>query len=225
MPELVGDPVLLLVAGLLIVAGLGAVYAATRDSLTLTGASGTRYVARDAINVGVALAVGLFVAMFGHRRLLRLAPALYLQSIGRQKQAEQMYRLFEVEARLFIANGVTLDTDPTLFYADHGSPAQAVAAGVVGIRIRPFIKMDDAYAWALLKAGRDTEALGFEHKATALGTHNALFYFHTAMIELALGDRAQARADLSTTFAINRYFSPLHEPEARAALARLGAAR
>jgi len=149
----------------------------------------------------------------------------YLQSIGRQKQAEQMYRLFEVEARLFIANGVTLDTDPTLFYADHGSPAQAVAAGVVGIRIRPFIEMDDAYAWALHKAGRDTEALGFEHKATALGTRNALFYFHTAMIELALGDRAQARADLSTTFAINRYFSPLHEPEARAALARLGAAR
>ncbi len=43
VPELVGDPVLLLVAGLLIVAGLGAVYAATRDSLTLTGASGTRY--------------------------------------------------------------------------------------------------------------------------------------------------------------------------------------
>ncbi len=77
VPELVGDPVLLLVAGLLIVAGLGAVYAATRDSLTLTGASGTRYVARDAINVGVALAVGLFVAMFGHRRLLRLAPALF----------------------------------------------------------------------------------------------------------------------------------------------------
>ena len=75
--ELVGDPVLLLVAGLLIAAGLGAVYAATRDSLTLTGASGTRYVARDAVNVGVAVAVGLFVAMFGHRRLLPLAPALF----------------------------------------------------------------------------------------------------------------------------------------------------
>ncbi len=77
VPELVGDPVLLLVVGLLIVAGLGAVYAATRDSLTLRGVSGTRYLARDAINVGVAVAVSLFVAMFGHRRLARLAPVLF----------------------------------------------------------------------------------------------------------------------------------------------------
>ncbi len=146
----------------------------------------------------------------------------YLQSLGRATQAAQLFRLFEVEAQLFTANGVTLDTDPTLFYADHGSPAQAVAAGVVGIRIRPFIEMDDAYAWALHRAGRDAEALTWAHKATALGTRNALFYFHTAMIELSLGDRAHARTDLTTALAINPYFSPLHEPEARAALARLG---
>jgi len=146
----------------------------------------------------------------------------YLQSLGRAKQAAQLFRLFEVEAQLFTANGVTLDTDPTLFYADHGSPAQAVAAGVVGIRIRPFIEMDDAYGWALHRAGRDTEALTWAHKATALGTRNALFYFHTAMIELSLGDRTRAHTDLTTALAINPYFSPLHEPEARAALARLG---
>ncbi len=146
----------------------------------------------------------------------------YLQSLGRAKQAAQLFRLFEVEAQLFTANGVTLDTDPTLFYADHGSPAQAVAAGVVGIRIRPFIEMDDAYGWALHRAGRDAEALTWAHKATALGTRNALFYFHTAMIELSLGDRTRARTDLTTALAINPYFSPLHEPEARAALARLG---
>ncbi len=146
----------------------------------------------------------------------------YLQSLGRQKQAEQMYRLFDVEARLFTAGGVTLDTDPTLFYADHGDATKAVAAGVVGIRIRPFIEMDDAYAWALHKAGRDREALDFEHKAMALGTRNALFHFHAGMIEMTLGDRGQARTDLRQALAINPYFSPLHEPEARRALAQLG---
>jgi len=146
----------------------------------------------------------------------------YLQSLGRQKQAEQMYRLFDAEARLFTANGVTLDTDPTLFYADHGDAAKAVAAGVVGIRIRPFVEMDDAYAWALHKAGRDREALDFEHKAMALGTRNALFRFHTGMIEMTIGDRDQARTDLRQALAINPHFSPLHEPEAQRALAQLG---
>jgi tetratricopeptide (TPR) repeat protein len=149
----------------------------------------------------------------------------YLQSVGQIKAAQQMYRLFEVEARLFTANGVTLDTDPTLFYADHGDPAKAVAAGVVGIRIRPFIEMDDAYAWALHRAGRDREALGFERKAMALGTRNALFFFHAAMIELALGDRLAARSDLERAFAINPHFSPLHEPQARRTLSMLAAAR
>jgi len=39
------------------------------------------------------------------------------------------------------------------------------------------------------------------------------------MIELALGDRTTARADLEQAFAINPHFSPLHEPEARRTLA------
>jgi len=146
----------------------------------------------------------------------------YLQSLGRQKQAQQMYRLFDAEAKLFAANGVTLDTDPTLFYADHGDPAKAVAAGVTGIRVRPFIEMEDAYAWALHRAGRDAEALTWERKAMRLGTRNALFFFHAGMIEKSLGDRTRAVADLKQALAINPYFSPLHLPEAQRALAQLG---
>ena len=149
----------------------------------------------------------------------------YLQSLGRLAEARQMYRLFDVEAKLFTANGVTLDTDPTLFYADHGRPSDAVAAGETGIRVRPFIEMDDAYAWALHKAGRDTEALTWAHKATALGTRNALFYFHTGMIEASLGQRDAAVADLQKALTINPHFSPLHVPEARSALARLTSGR
>ncbi len=56
----------------------------------------------------------------------------------------------------------------------------------------------------------------------ALGTRNALFHFHAGMIELVLGDRGQARTDLRQALAINPHFSPLHEPQARQALAGLG---
>ncbi len=74
--ELVGDPALLAVVGLLVAVGLAAVYAATRDSLTLQGQSGSRYLVRDALNAGVALVAGCGVFLVGHQRLRRWAPAL-----------------------------------------------------------------------------------------------------------------------------------------------------
>jgi len=148
-----------------------------------------------------------------------------LQSLGRTKEAAQQYSLFDTENRLFVANGVTLDTDPTLFYADHGDPKRALQYGQVGIRIRPFIEMDDAYAWALHANGRNAEALRYEQKAMALGTRNALFYFHAGIVEKALGLNAAAKKDLATALAIKPYFSPLQAPALRKALADLGGTR
>ena len=57
----------------------------------------------------------------------------YLQSLGRTKEAEQDYALFAAENELFTSNGVQLDVDPTLFYADHGKPALALQYGQAGI--------------------------------------------------------------------------------------------
>ena len=45
---------------------------------------------------------------------------------------------------------------------------------------------------------------------------------HLGMIELALGQREQAAADLRLALQINPYFSPLQAPAARAALKGLG---
>jgi len=78
---------------------------------------------------------------------------------------------------LFQAKGVTLDIDPTLFYADHGDPAKALAFGEAGLKIWPFIEMEDAHAWALHVNGRDGEALAHERQVMLLGTRNALFFF------------------------------------------------
>ncbi|MGI8666341.1 MAG: tetratricopeptide repeat protein [Jatrophihabitans sp.] len=145
----------------------------------------------------------------------------YLQSLGRDQQAEEQFTVFDTENRLFQANGVTLDTDPTLYYANHGNPTLALHYGTTGIRIRPFIEMDDAYAWALHANHRDAEALSWQHKAMALGTRNALFYYHAGMINKALGNTAAAKADLTQALAINPYFSPLAAPIARSTLAGL----
>lgn len=145
-----------------------------------------------------------------------------LSSLGRTAEASAQYDVFRAELKLFSANGVALDVDPTLFAADHGDPAEALRDAQAGIKIRPFLEMDDAYAWALHVNHRDAEALGWSTKALALGTRNALFHYHRGMIELALGQRAQARRELSTALAINPYFSPLLAPKAKAALVQLG---
>ncbi len=148
----------------------------------------------------------------------------FLQSLGRTAEAQAQYRTLDVESKLFQANGVALDVEPTLFAADHGDPAGALRAGDAGIATRQFLEMDDAYAWALHVNGRDAEALDWSKKALALGTHNALFHYHAGMIGLALGDNGAARTELTTAFSINPHFSALGAPLARAALDRLEAA-
>jgi Flp pilus assembly protein TadD len=82
----------------------------------------------------------------------------------------------------------------------------------------------DALAWALHVNGRDAEALGYTRQATALGEKNAVFLFHRGMIERSLGQRDEARRDLSDALRINPHFSVPQAPVARAALAALGGA-
>lgn len=147
-----------------------------------------------------------------------------LASLGQAEQARQEFSLFDTENKLFQSNGVTLDTDPTLFYADHGHPKLALRYGKVGIRIRPFIEMDDAYAWALHVNHRNRAALRNEHKAMSLGTRNALFAFHAGMIERSLGQSGLAAHDLRRALAINPAFSPLLAPVAHHVLDRMGGA-
>lgn len=147
-----------------------------------------------------------------------------LASLGQNAKAATQYQLFEAENKLFTANGVSLDTDPTLFYADHGQPALALQYGNNGIKSRPFIEMQDAYAWALHANGRDAEALQYEQKVQAVGMRNALFDFHRGMIEQSLGQNAAARASLTAALTLNPHFNPRLVPMARQALVKLGGA-
>jgi tetratricopeptide (TPR) repeat protein len=149
----------------------------------------------------------------------------YLASIGRTAQAQTLYRLFTTENRLFTSNGVRLDVDPTLFFADHGRPRLALRYATAGIRARPFLEMADAYAWALHVNHRDRAALVWSRRARGTGMRNALFAFHAGVIEHALGDDAAARRDLATALRVNPFFNPLQAPTARRLLAAIGGTR
>jgi tetratricopeptide (TPR) repeat protein len=146
----------------------------------------------------------------------------YLESLGMTEQAQQDYDLFAAEMNLFTSNGVQLDVEPTLFYADHGDPARALHYGQAGIQARPFLEMDDAYAWALHVNHRDAEALTWANQALATGMRNALFAYHRGMIENSLGQSAGARHDLTQALALNPAFDPLQAPIARQTLDALG---
>ena len=113
-----------------------------------------------------------------------------LQANGHAQAAARQWQLFRTEARLFRANGVTLDVDQILFEADHGSPTVAVRMGLRALRTRPFLDTYDAYAWALHRAGRDRQALVQVNIALHTGIHNPLFLHHRSEIERSLGVRS-----------------------------------
>jgi tetratricopeptide (TPR) repeat protein len=144
-----------------------------------------------------------------------------LQSLGRQKDADQQYSLFRTEEKLFTSSGVSLDTEPTLFNADHGTPAAALQAAQKGWKIRPFLEMADAYAWALYRNGRNAEALAYEKKAFATGWNNALFLYHRGMIEVRVKMNAAAKRDLVASLQTNPHFNILQAPIAQQTLRRL----
>jgi hypothetical protein len=144
-----------------------------------------------------------------------------LQSLGRQKDADQQYSLFRTEEKLFTSSGVSLDTEPTLFNADHGTPAAALEAAPKGWKIRPFLEMADAYAWALYRNGRDAEALAYEKKAFVTGWNNALFLYHRGMIEARVKMNVAAKRDLMASLQTNPHFNILQAPIALQTLRRL----
>ncbi|MCD9901945.1 tetratricopeptide repeat protein [Streptomyces sp. MT29] len=142
------------------------------------------------------------------------------QALGNGRQAEESYALLRAQDRIREAAGDPADTDAILFEADHGSPRRAVAMAEHTLRSRPFVAVHDAYAWALHRAGRDTEALVQADEALALGTRSALFRYHRAAIHHALGDDEAARRDLTEALR-EPSFHPLHAAAARDLLQRI----
>lgn len=144
-------------------------------------------------------------------------------AIGDIEVAAQRYEIVRLEQQLLTSNGVNTDLELALFDADHGRPEAALRAARAEWERRHSLHVADALAWALYANGRPEEALRYAKHALSLGTRNASFLYHAAMIRLALGDRDEARALLAEAIDTNPYFSIQHAETAAETLDRLTA--
>ncbi|HXA29021.1 MAG TPA: tetratricopeptide repeat protein [Candidatus Angelobacter sp.] len=143
-----------------------------------------------------------------------------LTASGDSAGAAQQYDLAAAEDTLLSATGgVDVDQELALFDADHHRDLPgALAAAQRAMRDRPSVQSADVLAWTLFQSGDLHGALDAMHLAHRLGTRDALMFFHSGMIEAALGMAAQARDDLSTALSINPSFSVLQSGMARSTL-------
>lgn len=110
-----------------------------------------------------------------------------LTASGKPAEAAQQYAVVETWRKLAAANGVRTDLELALYEADHGSPTRAVAMARAEWDRRHSIHVADALGWALHKAGKDREALGFANQAARTGFRDATFALHRREILAALG--------------------------------------
>ncbi|MFJ8578554.1 tetratricopeptide repeat protein [Micromonospora sp. NPDC093277] len=148
-----------------------------------------------------------------------------LSVAGRTGEAQQQYDLVAATRKLLTANGVADHLTAATYLADHGKPAEALTEAQAEWAARHSVLAADALAWALHRNGRDAEALGYAEQATRLGWRNATFYYHRGVIRNALGDRDQARDDLSLALEINPHFDVRQAPTARELRDSLGGPR
>jgi len=107
----------------------------------------------------------------------------------------------------------------SLYLLDHGRDVQTVLANVMReLETRRDIYGYDLLAWALHASGRNDEARAPMASALALGTQDAMLYYHAGMIALATGDTAAARSRLRHALAINSWWHPTQPTQARAVL-------
>jgi len=76
----------------------------------------------------------------------------------------------------------------------------------------------DLLGWALHKEHRDAEARDAMMLARRLSTRDAMLFYHTGMIERALGNTRRASYFLAQALEINPQFHPTQPAEARAVL-------
>lgn len=112
----------------------------------------------------------------------------------------------------------------SLFLLDHDRAVDTVLAKArEELAVRRDIYGYDLLAWALHKAGRSSEARAPMARALALGTRDAMLFYHAAMIDRAVGDGASARTRLEAALAVNPYWHPTQPDAARALLDSLRA--
>jgi tetratricopeptide (TPR) repeat protein len=146
-----------------------------------------------------------------------------LAADGDLRGAEQQYATVELTGTLARLNRQLYNRQLVLFDADHQrDPRAAVRLAKAEIAVRQDVYGWDALSWALLAAGKTTQARAASDKALTLGTPDPRLLYHAGMVAAAQNDRDRARSLLGRALTISPQFDPVQAPRARAVLASLG---
>jgi tetratricopeptide (TPR) repeat protein len=138
---------------------------------------------------------------------------------GDQRAADERYATVEVIAKLAALNKQVYNRQLALFWLNHDRQVEdALTLATDELALRKDIYGWDTYAWALLANGREAEADAAEQHALALGTHDALIYYHAGVIAQAVGDSNRARPLLESALALPGALDPLAAGKAQAAV-------
>ena len=168
-------------------------------------------------------AIGFYraaVAIIPRPELLAYLGDLYAAK-GDSAAAETQYQAVDFIGTLRDRQAQVYNRELALFQATHHRDVEkAVGLAQAELVDRRDIYGFDAAAWTLYAAGRAADALRPAQQALALGTKDPRLLHHLGMIELALGQTAEAREHLAAALALNRAFDPLGAAQARKALGR-----
>ncbi len=142
-----------------------------------------------------------------------------LERQGKTAAAARQERTVAAIDQLLAANGVRVDLEAAVYRADHLiRPAENVALARKARADRPSIYGDDALGWALARAGRCQEAVGWSQRALRLGTRDALLWFHRGYAAGCAGDTAGMRTWYTRALGLNPHFSVRFAPIAQEAI-------
>ena len=131
-----------------------------------------------------------------------------LRKAGRPGEAAEADRLVDALERLLAVNGVRTELATAVHDLDRRvRVGDALARARAAYAAAPSVGAADAVAWGLYRTGRCREARTWAARAGRLGTKDALFSFHRAMIERCLGNDDAARAGFRRALLLDPNFS------------------
>lgn len=153
----------------------------------------------------------------------------YLAALGdlysvtdQSDKARKEYDTVEFIGKLAAINEVIYNRQLALFYSNHDRHvAEALELAGKELTVRKDIYGYDAYAWALYKNGRYSQAAEAMDQALKLGTQDALLDYHAGIIYAGLSNSERAETFLREALSINPHFDLLQSRIAQVMLGQL----